>query len=475
MSQMHPDSAFTAAALWQSVCFELTFFVVTVALAVIFRGASFVGKQTRFSKTKNISKPKLIHADHAEAVAGNEGSQVGNRRQTKQCPSSAQAFAPSDCMSQKVDSMISYASRRRAADAIAIYEEIKATGDNGALEDVLRCGKRCPLDVFNLLVQCAVRVGRPDLMLRFLDDMTRAGFERPLALYETIMKVLASKKCYKEALSVCSLLEADGLEPSPVTLSCLVSFAVEVGESDRAISFFERLGAVSMPSIRAYMTILRVYSKQQNWPKSLALVRDMQHRRAPIDSLVLNIVLSTGVAAGQLDAAKELLKELSLVGIADVISYNTVLKGCAQQKDGNYALKLLDEMGQAKVTPNAISFNTAMDAAIRSSRVTDAWQALSRMIGAGLSPDKFTCTTLIKGLPKGATSLQLAVILDILRGVTTECDPSLCSSLFRSVIEATARVNDPGLTARALAQMREQQVILPPQEYQRLLQVLLRE
>merc|ERR1719359_2518596 len=121
-------------------------------------------------------------------------------------------------------------------------------------------------------------------------------------------------------------------------------------------------------------------------------------------------------------------------------------------------MKLLDDMWQAGVRPNAITFNTVMDAAVRSSRIADAWRALAQMCDAGLAPDKFTCTTLMKGLQNGATSEQLTMILD----------------LFRNVTEAAAQVNDPTLTGRAIAQMREQRVMLPAQEYQRLLQALLK-
>jgi len=459
----------TLTTVWNAVGYELTIFVVTFALAMVFRGVNF-GKLTGPSKSKTL-KPKVMHT---EKGADSSPSHSGSPRSNIQ-PKAAQAVAPSCGLSAKVEYMVNCANKRQAAEAIAIYEELKATGDKAAFEEALKCYKQRPVEVFGLLVQCAGRIGRPEMILLFLDDMTSAGFDRPLAFYETTMKMLASKKCYKEALSVCNLLEADGLEPSPVTLSCLVSFAVEIGDPDRAISFFERLAACSMPSIRAYMTILRVYSRRQNWPKSLALVRDMQDRQAPIDSLVLNIVLSTGVAAGQLDATKELLNEFSLLGKADVVSYNTIMKGFAQTKDGNRAIKLLDEMCEAGLKPNAITFNTAMDAAIRSSRVTDAWQVLSQMVDAGIAPDKFTCTTLMKGLPNGATPEQIAVILDLLRNVTADCDRTLCSSLFRIVIEATVQVNDPNLTARAVAQMREQRVMMPPQEYQRLLQLVLRD
>jgi pentatricopeptide repeat protein len=229
-----------------------------------------------------------------------------------------------------------------------------------------------------------------------------------------------------------------------------------------------------MPSIRAYMTILRVHSRRQDWSRSLAVIRDMQSRQAPIDSLVLNIVLATGVAAGELQSTQDLLQEFSKNNGADVISFNTVMKGFAQQKDVENAKKLLEEMCQTGVRPNAITFNTVMDAAVRSSRVADAWCVLSQMRDAGLAPDKFTCTTLMKGIQMGAKPEQLMMILDLLRNVTADCDSTLCGTLFRNVIEATAQLKDPALTARAIQQMREQRVMLPSQDYQRLLQKLVR-
>lgn len=453
---------------------ELTVFAVIIAFVFNFRNVLF-GKRAASNKTLKPSKMKLHCSEQVEAVGGGRICSHENDRQQKHPSTFKQDSVSCHALSHKIESMMQCASRRQAADALALYEDLKATNEKSAWQDALKFGKHRPVEVFNMLVQCAGRVRQPELVEIFLDEMTSAGIDRPLAFYESTMKMLASAKCYKTAMSVCDRLEADGLEPSPVTLSCLVSFAVELGDSDRAISFFNRLSACSTPSIRAYMTILRVYSRCQNWPKSLALLRDMQNRRAKIDCLVLNTVLSTGVAAGQLEAAKTLLEEFSHIGIADVISYNTLMKGLAQQKAGGRALSLLDQMCSAGLRPNAITFNTAIDAAVRSARLTDAWNMLARMVDAGVNPDKFTCTTLMKGLASGATSHQLSTILDLLRNVREECDAALSSSLFRSVIEAAAKVNDPDLTARAVAQMRDQQVMLPAQEYQRLLQVLMRD
>jgi pentatricopeptide repeat protein len=372
--------------------------------------------------------------------------------------------------SQMIHAMIGFTNKHQADDAIAVYESLNAHGQGNWTKHLRTDCKFRPASVFNNLTQCAIRIDRPDLIAPLLTDMATAGIRGSLAFYESTMKLLAAKKYYKEAIFVYTRLEADELEPSPVTLSCLINFAVELGEADQAITFFNRLARTSTPSIRAYMVILRLHSKSHNWPMSVELLRDMQRRKVQIDCLALNVVLATGVSAGQLSGTKKLLEEFA--DTADVVSYNTVMKGFAQHREPDKAISLLDAMHGNDVKPNAITFNTAIDAAVRNPRTSDAWRVLARMRDAGHAPDKFTCTTLMKGLQNGATPEQLTVILDLLKNVTPKCDSALCSNLFRSVMELAVQLRDPVLTARAVSQMRQQQVMLSPPEYQRLLRSL---
>lgn len=462
MLQTQIVSSNVAVEFVQSLGIEITIFAISIALAIAFRGTSF-GKQTAASQkvlgTKAKLPPQQREATH-KSLQLDETTELRPKVQ-------------STAVSRKVDSMVTFANRRQPTEAIALYAELKASGDQTAIKDVQCRGKKSPTDVYCLLVQCAGALDRPDLIEMLFNDMHTSGIPRSYGFYEAAMKILASKKCYKQALCMYTHLEADGHTPSSVTLSCLVVFAVEVGDLDRAISLFQQLDASSMPSIRAYMTILRVHSKRADWQSSLALIRSMQTRGAVIDSLVLNIALSTGVAAGHIAQARELLNEFAAVGLVDVVSYNTVMKGLAQQKDHAKALALLDQMNGTTVRPNPITFNTAIDAAVRAGQLPDAWGVLTRMRDTGLTPDKFTCTTLMKGLQNGASAEHLSSILDLLKNVTGECPSSTWSYLFRNVIEAAAKNENPALTKKAIAQMRAQQVMMTPQEHQRLLKALL--
>merc|ERR550532_3603495 len=140
------------------------------------------------------------------------------------------------------------------------------------LMEVARVSQNSPVDLYTTLVHCAVRAGRYHLVEPLMEDMTEQGVKRPLSFYESAMKQLAGQKQYHLALAVHDRLAADGLRPSTVTCSCLIGFAAEVGELQRAAKFFDSLAAATTPSIRAYMTVLRVHAKRQDFAASVEIL-----------------------------------------------------------------------------------------------------------------------------------------------------------------------------------------------------------
>jgi len=314
------------------------------------------------------------------------------------------------------------------------------------------------VDFYSTLVQCTLRLGRCALVETLLDDMVQQQVPRPLTFYEGVMKQLASQKQFSLALRVNERLVQDGLEPSLVTCSCLVSFAAEIGDSGRAVRFFAQLAARTTPSIRAYMTILRVHSKRNDWAGALGIFRDMQQRGCAMDSLVLNNVLATGVAADELIGIEELLGEAETLEppLVDVVTYNTVIKGYARQNCAAKAVETMARMRRSGLRPNSITYNTVLDAAVRDGdSATSAWDLLEEMRLAGLQPDKFTCSIMVKGLSR-SPSLEGAVkCADLLQEVNDACDPNLRKSLYHSLLEAAEYIGDVPLLARVGRQMAQ--------------------
>jgi len=477
------STTFGSEAL-QSVALELVIFFATIVVALVLKVSSFRGGCLAFfnlrappGKSKSWVDDDCQQLPIKEALPSAEESSASTP--VMQTGSGRKASSRSHHLShlqgsaRTLETIMELTKNKNAAEALALYAEFRSSEGN-QIQDSLRLARRAGLDFYSALVQGAVRAGQPEMVLRLLDDMTGAHIERTLSFYESVMKVLAGKKHYREALAVYKRLSSEGFKASPVTLSCLINFAAELGELDSAINFFVQLDATSKPSIRAYMVVLRVYSKQQDWTKSLEIVRGMQARTVPVDSLILNTVLATGVAAGKTEAAEELLQEMATdkPQVPDVISYNTVLKGYAHSKIADKALKTLELMLARGVRPNGITFNTVMDAAVRGSQTEDAWKVLDLMKEAGIQGDKFTCTILMKALHENSTPKQLSKLIDMIQYVLPQCDATLSGSLFRGILKVASRLKNTALVMQAFKQMQVYHVLPTTVDYQMIIQTL---
>merc|ERR1719401_2089420 len=115
--------------------------------------------------------------------------------------------------------------------------------------------------------------------------------------------------------------------------------------------------------------------------------------------------------------------------------------------------------------PNAITYNTAMDSAVRAARNELAWGLLKEMREAKLVPDKFSCSILIKGLAKSPGANHILAALDLLLEVDATLDVTLKSTLYHTVLDSAHTANDcksasecQGLVPKIFAQMKQQRV-----------------
>jgi len=354
---------------------------------------------------------------------------------------------------------------RSAGRAVAIHEKLlgMARDGFGIVDAALAAGYQ-PVDYYTTLVCCIMKLGRCQLVHDIVEEMKEQGVTRTIDFYEVAMRQLAGNKQPRLALGVYEQLAADGLKPSPVTYSCLIGFALSINDLKLANQFFERLSALTTPSIRAYMTMLRFHGKRQDWNSSLALFRDMQCRGVDIDSIALNVVLATGITAGEAIIVEDLLSEveMSTPAIVDVISYNTVIKCFAQEGNVQAAWRLIERIRNRGLQPNAITFNSAIDAAVRSAEVSEVWRTLLEMRAAGLRPDQYTCSIVVKGLRQALTADHILACLNLLLEADAVCDMPLKVKLYHVVEGAAFDLGDASVLRQVFEQAQHVRVPVSP-------------
>jgi len=465
-----------ATDIWKSLGLEIVIFVVTLICALALRWAS--PKQG-----DSPSSRKQVGTLKKESSSGEPATTFRSARQgrAEHTPSSRYASddyatdqptqrTPSQIMDEAVASLNEWqgGGGRSVTRALALYSELRqllrAMGQK--MPEGTADSRHRPAELYAGLVHVVIRSGKHNLLDMIIDDMVQQGVPRQLAFYESAMKQLAGQKQFRHALRIYDRLAADGLETTAVTCSCLVRFAAEVGDLQRATEFFTKLAALTTPSIRAYMTILGVHSKRQDWPATIATVKEMRDKGVPVDSLALNVALSTGVAADQAAAVEELLAEAEQIKpfMPDVVSYNTLAKVFAQRASSADAVKVLERMLRHNVRPNAITFNTVMDAMVRASRPEDAWKLLQEMRSCSYKPDRFTCSILVKGLSMGGAASEAAIAraLALLEEAELCLDNNLRSSLYHAVAEAAVQAQNTMLLLKVTSQMRAHGVMTSP-------------
>lgn len=451
--------------LWRTVGLELIIFGVTLACALALRGVS--SKQSLGSKQGSLPRAKK----KAAAFESPQDARPHGLQRDSSTASPEPGRTAAGILDEAMECLSEWqgGSGRPASKVLALYSELRCAlrGDNKAMQEATRDSRHRPADFYSGLVQLIIRTGKHNLLYMVIDDMIHQKVPRSLAFYESAMKQLATQKQFRQALNVYDRLVEDGLETTTITYSCLVRFAAEVGELGRAKEFFEKLSSLTTPSIRAYMTMLSVHNKRQDWPGAVATIHDMKCRGVQIDSLALNVALSTGVAADKVSEVRELLSEAEQTEpfVPDVVSYNTVVKAFSQRGDYAEACIMLERMRQNGVKPNAITFNTVMDAAVRSGKTEEAWGKLEEMQDAGYKPDKFSCSILVKALTKSSTLLEEAFVeraLALLDRCDRCLDMTLKTTLYQNVAEATLKADLASSMLKVATQMRSKGIASAP-------------
>jgi pentatricopeptide repeat protein len=183
--------------------------------------------------------------------------------------------------------------------------------------------------IFLDVAKSAHRLNRVDLCRRVVSDMRRLRVPQSAAIFESVMKMLASKRCYDGAISLYNDMLRAGIEPTTDSTSCLINFLVQNGQAHDAARIVRSASSDVRPSIRTYTGLLKLVSSSGEAALALDILKDMRSRNIRVDQLAINMVLSAlSRCRGYQAKAVEILREFKAShNFGDAISYRVVIKG----------------------------------------------------------------------------------------------------------------------------------------------------
>ncbi|XP_050227562.1 pentatricopeptide repeat-containing protein At3g09650, chloroplastic [Mercurialis annua] len=232
------------------------------------------------------------------------------------------------------------------------------------------------LDMVEKMVQ-AMREGRRDLC-----KILREANMEDLSQYEEL--VIENNKRLNQSRN--NMYVFDKLLPN----------SIEARNSEPPL-----LPKVYAPDSRIYTTLMKGYMNQGRISDTIRMLEAMRRQddnKSHPDHVAYTTVISALVKAGSMDRARQVLAEMTRIGVpANRITYNILIKGHCKYLQIDKAKELLKEMANdAEIEPDVVSYNTLMDGCIQAGDSAGALAVFNEMREKGIAPSKISYTTLMK-------------------------------------------------------------------------------
>jgi len=171
------------------------------------------------------------------------------------------------------------------------------------------------------------------------------------------------------------------------------------------------------------------------------LLRQAEGKQKLLDPAVYNCAVDVCVNNSMMDRARALLAEMSERGLANLITYNTLMKGYGAKGDLAAARRVIREMEDAGVKPDSASYNCLMGSMVATGSVADAWKVLDEMDRRGVPMDHYTVSIMMKAAKRARIprdGMRALAVLDRASGVKV-CDDDV---LFNTVLDACIHRQD---------------------------------
>jgi pentatricopeptide repeat protein len=283
-----------------------------------------------------------------------------------------------------------------------------------------------------LLARCA-----DSKFIRFAEEIVtyiRANDGMTISCYSALMKVYAYCGMYDKACDLYSQIREEGLEPDSMMYGCLMKFAVECGRTDLSRELFDKSPSLD---IQNYMSLIRAAGRDKDVDRAFALMERLKSSGVCVDIAAYNCVLDACVSAGDMKRARALILDMQKIAKLDIITYNTLLKGYCAKGDVRGAKELFLEMDRAGLTPNDVSYNCLINAAVSSGNFREAWVTIDMMESNGVPVDHYTISIMMKALKKVKDPKDVARALQLLdRSGVDVCSDEV---LLNTVLETCTR------------------------------------
>jgi pentatricopeptide repeat protein len=197
--------------------------------------------------------------------------------------------------------------------------------------------------------------------------------------------------------------------------------------------------------------MIRRCAVEKNLSGAVSIFNSLKDAGAEMNSIVYNTVLDACVKCDDLQAAEDWMRQTQEAGMADVVSFNTLIKAHLAQRNLPKARELMEHMKTLGFQPNRVTYNEILNAMVLlGNRRADMWEVVQEMKAASVPPNQVTCSILLKTLNAKSGEADILLIMDLIDSLEEPMDEVLMSS----VVEACVRIGRPEMLAEKMESLQ---------------------
>jgi len=220
------------------------------------------------------------------------------------------------------------------------------------------------------------------------------------------------------------------LKLDPILTEVLLKAATKADRTDLASALAESLLGDSAKQAK----IIRSYGKDGNFRGAIGIFNQIKQSQTPLNSLMYNSILEASVQCGDMKAALHYFSMAKQDGQADVVSYNTVMKGHLADGKMNAALQLLKEMSDSNMPASLVTYHGILNARVQMGDARGAWALVEQMKASGLVPNAVTCSILLKAMTTRGHAADVSRVVQLMDSMNTAVDEVLFASMAEACI-----------------------------------------
>uniref|UniRef100_A0A7S4Q7H1 Pentatricopeptide repeat-containing protein-mitochondrial domain-containing protein n=1 Tax=Alexandrium monilatum TaxID=311494 RepID=A0A7S4Q7H1_9DINO len=338
---------------------------------------------------------------------------------------------------------------------------VRAAGNDGEriaelLDELTAAKSECTSEVVQAVLAACQLTESADLADRVCAMLSPAQVGQASSIL-ALVRFYAEKDCPEKACKLYDAYASDARRRTLVdsrTERCVVGAALKCGRKDLATGLMEAAPA----DTAKYISMIHACAAKGNLDEAMKTFQALEASGVELTQSLWNTALDACVECRELRRAEGLMRRMEAQGLADVVSYNTLIKAHLRQEHFDRAHSMMEKMRAAGIQPNHVTYNELINAMTRSERDqrrTRVWDVVDEMQRSKVKPNRITCSILLKNLKAKSSHADIVRTLELTDALEEPMDEVLLSS----VVEACVRVGRPALLSQRLQRLRGMEAV----------------